>query len=93
MSDVEAELSRLKGIMLSPSSSLDQVKTAAAARKALLDAMADDAFIAIEKRTDDYRKLVDKLDDIVDAIKANRLTTVLDDVTRVLNEVKTAAGG
>ena len=93
MSDVETELSRLKAIIRSPNSSLEQVEKANEVRNKLLQRMIEDAFNRIEARTALYTQLVDKLDDIVDDIKANRLTTVIDDVTALLNEVEEAASG
>lgn len=93
MSDVETELSRLKKIIMARSSTLDQVRAANAARNKLLEAMITEAFNRIEQRTELYEQLVDKLDDIVDDIKANRLTTVADDLTGLLEEVKAAADG
>ena len=91
MADVETELSRLKKIIMSRNSSIEQVTAANNMRNKLLEEMIEDAFNRIEQRTDLYTKLVDKLDDIVDGIKANQLSTVMDDLTGVLNEVKQAA--
>jgi coenzyme F420-reducing hydrogenase alpha subunit len=82
------ELNRLQKIITSDSSSEEQRDKARAAKKKLIDNAIEQAFAAIEKRTQEYKQFVDKLKDIIDNIAANRLTTVMEDLDNLLKDIE-----
>jgi hypothetical protein len=85
------ELVRLQKIITSDSSSEDQREKAREVKKRLIDDAIDQAFLSLEKTTEEYEKYMEKLKGVVNRIKANELTGVMEDLDRIVKGIKEAA--
>ncbi|MBW7990576.1 MAG: hypothetical protein FVQ84_11260 [Planctomycetes bacterium] len=89
----QEELNKLQNIITSDNSTEDQRNIAREAKEKLINNSIDKAFISFEERTDEYTTLIDRLKDVTDRIKANKLTTPMEDLDAVITDIKTAADG
>lgn len=89
----QEELNKLQKVITSDNSTEGQRKVAREAKKKLIDNSIDEAFASFEERTNEYTTLIGRLKDVVDRIKANQLTTAMEDFDAVIKDIKAAAGG
>jgi len=89
----QEELNRLQKVITSDNSTEEQRKVAREAKKKLIDNSIDEAFASFEERTNEYTILIGRLKDVVDRIKANQLTTAMEDFDAVIKDIKAAASG
>ena len=89
----QEELNKLQKVITSDNSTEEQRKVAREAKKKLIDNSIDEAFASFEERTNEYTTLIGRLKDVVDRIKANQLTTAMEDFDAVIKDIKAAAGG
>jgi predicted ribonuclease YlaK len=89
----QEELNRLQKVITSDNSTEEQRKVAREAKKKLIDNSIDEAFASFEERTNEYTTLIGRLKDVVDRIKANQLTTAMEDFDAVIKDIKAAASG
>jgi hypothetical protein len=88
---LQRELERLEALGRNPNVSREQRQKARDAWTTINDDLILAAWDRIEERTAIYETLVSRLAAVVDDISANRLTTAVDDITSILNEVTDAA--
>lgn len=89
----QEELNKLQKVITSDNSTEEQRKVAREAKKKLIDNSIDEAFTSFEERTNEYTTLIGRLKDVVDRIKANQLTTAMEDFDAVIKDIKAAASG
>lgn len=89
----QEELNRLQKVITSDNSTEEQRKVAREAKKKLIDDSIDEAFASFEERSNEYTILIGRLKDVVDRIKANQLTTAMEDFDAVIKDIKAAASG
>ncbi len=88
---LQRELKRLEDLGRNPSVSSEQRRNARDTWTTINDNLILAAWNRIKRRTAVYEVLVSKLAAVVDDISANQLTTAMDDITSILNEVTNAA--
>jgi hypothetical protein len=91
--DYQEELLRLQGIITSDRSTEGQRNLARKAIEVLIDDSIKDAFSKIEKRTQEYDKLVRRLGKVIDSIADNQLIDVMKDIGEFAEDVKEASTG
>lgn len=89
----QEELNKLQKVITSDNSTEEQRKVAREAKKKLIDNSIDEALMSFEGRTNEYTTLTGRLKDVVDRIKANQLTTAMEDFDSVIKDINAAAGG
>lgn len=87
----QEELNRLQQLITAEGSSEEQREKARAVKNKLIDDSIEQALGAFEGRTEEYGQLVGKLKDVIDKIAANQLTTVMNDLGEVAQDIKNAA--
>jgi len=88
---LQSELDRLEALGRNPNVSSEQRQKARDAWDKINDDLVLAAWIRIKARIAEYDALVAKLAAVVNDISANRLTTAIDDVTSISNDVRKAA--
>ena len=89
----QEELNRLQKVITSDNSTEEQRRVAREAKKKLIDNSIEEAFKSFEERTNEYTTLIGRLKDVVDRIKADQLTTAMEDFDAVIKDIKVAATG
>ena len=89
----QEELNRLQKVITSDNSTEEQRRVAREAKKKLIDNSIEEAFESFEERTNEYTTLIGRLKDVVDRIKADQLTTAMEDFDAVIKDIKVAATG
>lgn len=90
---VTTEIDRLESIMLDDDATSEQAAVARQAWQRLKDDEKIARWAQIEARGAELEALSGKLTTIVDAIQANQLTTVIDDLNALGDEVKQRVEG
>ena len=87
---LQNELDRLETLGRNPDIAGEQRQEARDAWDKINDGLILAAWGRIEARTAEYDALVSRLAAVIDNISANKLTSTIDDVTSILNDVKDA---